>query len=110
MQNLTKRARVLRTNQTEAEKLLWKNIRNRQLNNKKFRRQHQIENYIVDFICMEQKLIIELDGGQHAEQQSYDEKRTEFLESEGNKVIRFWNNEVLTNIEGVLSVIGEAVS
>ena len=73
--------------------------------NLKFKRQKLIGNYIVDFVCLEQKLIIELDGGQHAEQIEYDKTRTNFLESEGYEVLRFWNNQVLHELEGVLEVI-----
>jgi len=96
------KARKLRQNQTDAEKILWYRIRNRQLNDYKLRRQVPVGSYIVDFMCVSAKLIIELDGGQHAEQQIYDRKRTAFLEARDFKVVRFWNNDVLTNIDGVL--------
>jgi very-short-patch-repair endonuclease len=99
------KARQLRTNQTDAEIALWKLVRAKRFEGLKLRRQHPIQPYIVDFICPEKKLIIELDGGQHAEAIDYDEKRTRFLESKGYTVIRFWNNEVLTNIEGVYEVL-----
>jgi very-short-patch-repair endonuclease len=92
--NLTKNARLLRKNQTEVEQFLWKQLRNRQLFGHKFRRQFPIEPYIVDFVCLELKLIIELDGGQHADQIDYDNQRSLYLEKRGFKVIRFWNNEV----------------
>lgn len=108
--NLTKNARLLRKNQTEVERLLWKQLRNRQLFGYKFRRQFPIEPYIVDFICLEIKLIIELDGGQHAEQINYDHHRSLYLEKRGFKVIRFWNNEVCKNSEGVLEAIRMAIS
>ena len=98
-------ARALRNNQTDAEKRLWHVLRNRQLSGFKFRRQYIIKPYIVDFICIEKKLIVELDGGHHAEQVVEDDKRRKFLEQKGYKVIRFWNNEVLSNMEGVLCVI-----
>jgi len=88
---------------TEAEKKIWNLLKNNQMECR-FRRQHQIGNYIVDFICLDKKLIIEIDGGQHDES-VLDIQRTEFLNSEGFKVIRFWNNEVLNNIEGVYEVI-----
>jgi very-short-patch-repair endonuclease len=94
-------ARQLRTRLTDAEQKLWQHIRGRQLMGFKFRRQAPIGKYIVDFVCFEQKLILELDGGQHAVQQNYDNARTEWLESQGFKVIRFWNNDVMNNIEGV---------
>ena len=95
--------RELRQNTTDSEKYLWFLIRAKRLNGYKFRRQHLVYPYIVDFICLQKKLIIELDGGQHAEQHKYDEKRTAFLESKGYKVLRFWNNEVIENTEAVVN-------
>jgi very-short-patch-repair endonuclease len=71
----------------------------------KFRRQAPIGKYVVDFVCFEQRLIIELDGGQHAVQQDYDKSRSEWLQSQGFKVIRFWNHDVMNNIEGIKEVI-----
>ena len=88
---------------------MWKHLRNRQLYNYKFRRQFPIEPYIADFACLELKLIIELDGGQHANRINYDEQRSLFLEKRGFKVIRFWNNDVIENTEGVLEAIRLAV-
>ena len=101
------RARRLRNNMTEQEKKLWYYLRKRFINNCRFRRQYPIGNYVVDFICREKNLIIELDGGQHNETKAiiYDKERTEYLESRGFKVIRFWNNDIDTNIETVLSKI-----
>jgi len=107
--NLTNKARSLRKNKTDVEQLVWKHIRNRQLYNYKFRRQFPIEPYIADFACLELKLIIELDGGQHANRINYDEQRSLFLEKRGFKVIRFWNNDVIENTEGVLEAIRLAV-
>ena len=98
-------ARELRKGQTDAERRLWWLLRNRQLDGRKFRRQVPIGDYIVDFACIEAKLIIELDGGQHSETRSYDEKRTKQLEENGFVVLRFWNNDVLTNSEGVVEEI-----
>lgn len=95
MNRLTKRAKSLRRSQTDAEKLLWQKLRNRQVCNAKFRRQYVIGKYIVDFICIEHDLILEVDGGHHAEQQQYDDCRTDFLNQQGFQVIRFWNNDVL---------------
>ena len=100
-----KRAKELRRNQTEAEAKLWSCLRNHQLNNVGFRRQHAIGNYVVDFCAPRRKLIIELDGSQHLEQVEYDTNRTEFLESRGYKVLRFWNNDVLKNIDDVIREI-----
>ena len=90
---------------TDAEALLWRYLRNRQINNYKFRRQHPIGRYIIDFVCLEKKLIIELDGGQHADQINYDENRSRWLEGEGYKVIRFWNNDIFDHTEVVLQEI-----
>jgi very-short-patch-repair endonuclease len=100
-------ARHLRAKQTDAEKLLWQHLRNRQIEDCKFRRQQVIESFTVDFVCIEIKLIIELDGGQHQDQVSYDEARTRTLELNGFRVLRFWNNDVLQNTEGVLEVVRE---
>jgi len=97
-------ARNLRKNQTPQEIILWSRLRNRGLRNLKFRRQHPIGGYIVDFICLEEKLVIELDGQQHKieEQKIYDKNRTKFLEENGYRVLRFWNNEVNNNLDGVI--------
>ncbi len=105
-------ARNLRKNSTTQEILLWSLLRNRKLNNLKFKRQVPIGSYIVDFVCEEKKLIIELDGGQHntPENLQYDKKRTEYLNSLGYKVIRFWNNEFDNNLEGVYEKLLEVVS
>ena len=86
---------------TDAERLLWQHLRSRQLAGLKFRRQHPIGRYILDFVCLEAGLVIEVDGGQHGPQHSYDEARTAWLGQRGYRVLRFWNNEVLTNPEGV---------
>ncbi|EIM00488.1 endonuclease domain-containing protein [Rhodanobacter denitrificans] len=104
------RARGLRQAMTDAEQKLWFHLRNRKLNGHKFRRQHEIDHYIVDFVCSEAMLIVELDGGQHAEQVGYDERRTRYLQAKGYRVLRFWNNEALMNIESVLGVILEVVA
>lgn len=100
-------SRRLRRHQTNAEKILWYKIRNRQVKEIKFRRQYAIGNFIVDFISIEKKLIVELDGGDHNKEinKIYDKKRTEYLESFGYTVIRFWNSEVFNNIEEVLDTI-----
>lgn len=95
-----KRARALRRSSTDAENLLWSRLRNRQFHNLKFRRQVPLGRYIVDFYCHDLRLVIELDGGQHSEE--VDRQRTEWLESEGYRVVRFWNHEVMGNIDGVL--------
>ncbi len=102
------RAIELRKELTAAERKLWAAIRNDQLG-VNFRRQHAVGNYIPDFVCIEKKLIIELDGSQHLEQEEYDEERTKYLNSLGYKVIRFWNNDVMNNIESVILAIMNAI-
>ena len=92
---ITERARELRSNMTDAERLLWRALRNKQINAHRFRRQHPIGPYIADFACIEAKLVIELDGGQHQTQETYDGQRSEFLRAQGWRELRFWNNEVL---------------
>jgi very-short-patch-repair endonuclease len=103
--NLTYFAKNLRKRSTDVENLLWRHLRARQIEGIKFRRQCPIGKYIVDFVCFESKIIIEVDGGQHSIEREKDKERDEWLKSQGFKVLRFWNNEVLTNIEGVLEVI-----
>ena len=99
------RARQLRKELTPTEQKLWAYLRGKKLNGVSFRRQHAIGNYIVDFCAIKQKLIIELDGSQHLEQEKYDRERTAYLESQGYKVIRFWNNDVMNNISDVIRAI-----
>ena len=98
-------ARELRQQATEAERMVWKYLRAHRLADYKFRRQVVIEPYIVDFVCLEARLIVEADGGQHQEQAADDLKRSVFLESLGYKVIRFWNHEILCDIQAVLEQI-----
>lgn len=98
-------AKKLRKTMTDAERLLWQNLRNRELGGYKFRRQRPIGPYIVDFVCLEKKLVVEVDGGQHAGQVELDTKRSGYLKEKGYQVLRFWNNEVLKEIESVLTVI-----
>jgi adenine-specific DNA-methyltransferase len=86
---------------TEAERALWKHIRLRQMAGHKFRRQQTIGPYIADFVCFEKRLIIELDGGQHSQQIAYDADRSAWLDSQGFRILRFWNNQVLEEIEAV---------
>jgi len=104
---LTNLAKELRLGQTEAEKILWFKLRNWQLDGAKFRRQQRIGGYIVDFVCLENKLIIEIDGGQHDEAPAREEdnRRTRWLEGRGYQVLRFWNNDILLNMDGVLEKI-----
>lgn len=102
-------ARGLRRRQTEAERRLWYALRNRGLERRKFRRQHPIGNYIVDFVCLDAKLVIELDGGQHLEQAMYDQRREVYLELRGFRVLRFWDDEVLKDLQAALEVIHRAL-
>lgn len=107
--NLTARARTLRRQASEAESALWKQLRGRRLMGYKFRRQVVIEPYVVDFACLEAKLIIEADGGQHGEQAAYDARRTARLEVMGYRVMRFWNHEILSERQSVLARIRSAL-
>ena len=104
----TQKARALRTNATDAEWHLWKFLRKRQLEGYKFSRQMPAGPFICDFMCREAKLVIELDGG-HGERVEEDRKRTAFIEREGYRVLRFWNNDVMGQTEGVLEVVREAL-
>jgi very-short-patch-repair endonuclease len=97
-------ARKLRVNQTDVETVLWNRIRNRQIGGHKFVRQEPIAGYICDFVCREKLLIIEVDGGQHNES-ARDAIRDQRLNTDGYRVLRFWNNDVLSNLEGVLASI-----
>ncbi|HSY86977.1 MAG TPA: DUF559 domain-containing protein [Verrucomicrobiae bacterium] len=99
------RARQLRKNLTDAERKLWRYLRRKQIEGHRFRRQVPIGPYYVDFLCLERRLIIEVDGGQHADRQAEDAKRTAWLENQGFRVMRCWNNEVLQNFEGVIGAI-----
>jgi very-short-patch-repair endonuclease len=103
------KAQRLRNEMTDAERRLWSVLRNRQLNGAKFRRQQPIGPFIADFACQERRLIVEADGGQHANNVR-DARRTEFLESKGYRVLRFWNNDILNNLDGVAQVIAAALS
>jgi very-short-patch-repair endonuclease len=104
-EELTANARSLRSNMTDVERILWRAIRGRQLHGYHFQRQHPIGPYIADFACLEKKCVIELDGGQHQNQAVYDENRTIFLQGQGWQVFRFWNNDVLNQLEGVVSTV-----
>jgi very-short-patch-repair endonuclease len=101
----TEKAQELRKKSTDAERLLWRHLRAKQLEGLKFRRQEPIGDYIVDFVCFDRSLIVEVDGGQHLQEKAKDDERTRWLEGQGFKVLRFWNNDVMKNIEGVLRVI-----
>ena len=103
------RARELRRRSTEAEKRLWAELRNRRLQGFQFRRQVWIGPFVVDFVCVDERLVVELDGSQHADRSDYDGRRSDVLAGEGYQVIRFWNNEVTENIAGVLDAIVAAL-
>ena len=103
------RAGELRREPTLAETKLWKYLRSQNLDGTHFRRQYAIGNYIIDFCAPRAKLIIEVDGSQHLDQKDYDVERTEFLKAKGYQVLRFWNNDVLNNIQSVMSVILQAI-
>ena len=100
-----RRAGELRREPTPAERKLWAHLRENKLNGVSFRRQHAIGNYIVDFVSIKKKLIIELDGSQHLEQTEYDTERTQYLELLGYKVIRFWNNQVEKEMDGIVQIL-----
>jgi very-short-patch-repair endonuclease len=102
-------AKSLRRELTPAERKLWSILRNRQLSGAKFRRQQAVGPYVADFVCQERRLIIEADGGQHAESLA-DAHRTAFLENKGYRVLRFWNNEIMSNLDGVAQVVATALS
>jgi len=104
-ENLFRNAKTLRTNQTDAEQRLWYHLRAHRFMDLKFKRQKPLGSYIVDFVCMERRLVIEIDGGQHAEQVEYDQRRDAWLRNEGYTVLRFWNNEILQQLDGVLEHI-----
>jgi very-short-patch-repair endonuclease len=108
VKDLTGVARRLRKASTDTERHLWRHLRDRQMEGFKFRRQHPIGRYVVDFVNLGKKVIVELDGGQHALDPG-DKIRDEWLRSEGYKVLRFWNNEALNNMEGVLETIRNAL-
>ena len=104
---LLKAARELRKNMTDAERLLWQALRGKQLDGFRFRKQHPFFQYVIDFYCPSIKLAIELDGGQHNTEEGKlkDRERTAFLEQHGIHVLRFWNNEVISNLDGTLERI-----
>ena len=108
-EQLRTHVRRLHREQTEAESLLWQQLGANRFGGTKFRRQHPIGNHIVDFCYLRHRLVIEIDGGQHAEEVEKDAARTARLEAHGFRVIRFWNNEVLRNLEGVLTSIAESL-
>ena len=107
---LKPRRRSLRENQTEAEGVLWQRLRAKRFFAHKFYRQYSIGNFILDFFCPSISLAIEVDGGQHADRVDYDRERTAFLKANGITVLRFWNNDVMKNLDGVLTEIYNFIS
>jgi very-short-patch-repair endonuclease len=105
MQRQWIRARQLRNHSTDAERRLWYFLRRQQLGGRKFRRQYPLAGYIVDFVCVPARLVIELDGGQHVDATDYDEQRTGALQREGYRVLRFWNHDVLLRTDDVVAEI-----
>lgn len=97
-----RRSRILRNNSTDAERFLWQHLRDRQIDGYRFRRQVPIGGYIADFACLDAKLVIELDGGQHQETRAYDERRARRIETHGYRIIRFWDTEVFKETTAVL--------
>ena len=106
---MRRNVRSLRNNLTDAERLLWSRLRRRQLAGFKFRRQHQVGLYICDLASLDPRIVIELDGSQHAEHQEYDSRRDGFLRSAGFRVLRFWNADVLARTDQVVETIFEAL-
>ncbi len=105
MPKTTHHARSLRSNSTDAEKLLWEQLRKRQLDGIKFRRQYPVAPYIVDFASVEKMLIIELDGSQHASRHEYDQARDRYLQSQGFRIVRYWNNQIFSDMDAILAEI-----
>lgn len=97
--------RTLRNAPTDAERLLWRHLKSRQIEGCKFRRQHPFDDYILDFVCLERRVVVELDGSQHFDATKYDEERSRFLRIAGFEILRFWNNEVFGELDAVLEVI-----
>jgi very-short-patch-repair endonuclease len=102
-------ARELRKSMTEAERKLWRGLRMRQMHGYKFRRQFPVGSYIVDFVCLEARLIVEVDGGQHADETYGDVERDEWLKSQNFRILRYWNNQVLNELDCVLDDIARAL-
>jgi very-short-patch-repair endonuclease len=109
MNQARSRARELRQNLTDVERLLWQRLRYWQVDACKFRRQQPLGHYIVDFVCLQRRLIVELDGGQHAGQENYDNERDAWLRDQGFVILRFWNNDVLTNMDGIVEQIAKTL-
>ena len=109
MRGLPDRSRRLRKDQTDAARKLWSRLRGRQVNRVKFRRQHPIGRYIVDFCCPERGPVVELDSGQHIAKEDADQRRTEFFLQRGYRLLRFWDNDVLTDTDVVMQQIADTL-
>jgi very-short-patch-repair endonuclease len=109
MDSKRSRARQLRRNSTDVERLLWQRLRLWQVDGCKFRRQQPLGHYIVDFVCLQKRLIVELDGGQHAREVKYDAARDAWLRDQRFIILRFWNNDVLDNLDGIMEMIGKSL-
>ncbi len=107
---MMRRAGELRHEQTEAEAKLWSRLRAHRLDGIHFRRQHAIGKYVVDFCSVRRKLVIEVDGSQHLDQEEYDAERTRFLEAQGYRVLRFWNSDVMNHTDEVMGVVWDAIN
>ena len=107
---MRERTRGLRRESTDAEQMLWRHLRSRQLDGFKFRRQMWLCGFIADFACVEAKLVVEADGGQHAEAEDYDRQRSDAFAAEGYRTLRFWNNDILENLEAVAESILAALA
>lgn len=110
VQKLTPLAIDLRKNATDSELLLWRHLRGKHFEEMKFRKQQPLGKYIVDFVSLENKLVVELDGGQHVASAVKDRERDHWLQEQGFTVLRFWDNEVLSNVTGVLKTIKHALA
>lgn len=108
-EDFLRHAREMRSGMTDAEALMWRLLRNRRVAGAKFRTQHPMGRFILDFYCDEKKLAVELDGGQHVEAGEYDQARDAWLRQRGVRVLRFWNNQVLSETEAVMEVIYAAL-
>ncbi len=106
----TAQSRELRSNPTDAERTLWSALRSRQVAGTRFNRQYPVGPYICDFVARSAGLVIEVDGGQHAFQTAQDKKRTDYIEARGYRLLRFWNNDVLSNLEGVVAQIEQELA
>ncbi len=107
---MANRAAQLRSNATDAERLLWRHLRLKRIHGVRFRRQFPLGKYFIDFVCLPARLVVEVDGGQHDLQRAHDDRRTAWLNSRNSEVVRFWNNEEIGNLDGVVATIERRVT